>query len=82
MEEKMSQLKKLRKIQKLFKMVGSDAEYRMLAVKYEQLESAFGELMQKLTIEEQNIAWGFVCVSEDMNWRMLEWLCEQYQIDP
>lgn len=74
--------KNYKKVRMLFKVARDDPQYAALAKQYKRLEAAFGDLTGNMTDEEQDIAWGFVCVSDQMNWRMLELICERLGIDP
>ena len=65
----------------LLRAVRSDREYAKLTEEYEKLYEQFETLAGRYPEEEQDILWAFVCVSEQMNWRMLEWLCDQYGIE-
>ena len=66
----------------LFREIQSDPGYAALAVEYDKFHDQFERLANELSVEEQDILWGFVCVSEEMNWRMLEWVGEKYKINP
>ena len=69
-------------INSLFRLSRKDPQYAEISEKYRQLEDDFGRITQKLTNEEQDIAWGFICTSDTMNWRMLEIICEKFDITP
>lgn len=69
------------KIHKLFDMARKDPRYAELTREYLAYEAAFNELSRDMSEEDQNILWGFVCTSDDMNWRMLEMICERFLID-
>ena len=64
----------------LFREARNDSEYAALNEEYTVLEEQFALLAQKLTEEEQDLVWAFVCTSDAMNWRMLEWMCERFGI--
>ena len=64
----------------LFRQARSDPQYAVLAYDYRILEEKFALLTQKLPEEEQDLIWAFVCTSDAMNWRMLEWICEKFGI--
>ncbi|MBQ2920712.1 MAG: hypothetical protein IJE58_05975 [Oscillospiraceae bacterium] len=65
----------------LFREVRRDRKYAALSKEYGKLRENFERLVDRYPVEEQDILWAFVCHSEDMNWRMLEWLCERYDIE-
>lgn len=65
------------KIQMLFRSVRQDPQYAALRREYDALETQLGQLAQKLPQQEQDLIWAFLCASDGMNWRMLEYLCEQ-----
>ena len=65
----------------LFREVRRDRKYAALSEEYGKLWEAFESLVDRYPEEQQDILWAFVCLSEQMNWRMLEWLCERYDIE-
>ena len=65
----------------LFREVRKDLEYAALSEEYDQLHDEFAKLVDGYPEVEQDILWAFVCLSEQMNWRMLEWLCHKYGIE-
>ena len=66
----------------LRELAKKDPKYREIRVRYDTLEDAFGKLAAKLTDEEQDIAWAFVCTSDELDRRLLELVCERFGIDP
>ena len=58
-------------------MARKDEKYAKLAAEYELLEMEFARIARKLSDEEQDILWGFVCTSDSMNWRILELVAER-----
>ena len=71
---------KREKIHRLFQMARQDPQYAAMTKEYKQLEKKFSRMTQSLPREDENLAWAFVCVSDGMNYRMLELLVEQYDI--
>lgn len=71
----------VRKLQNIFQLARQDPQYSKMVGEYLVLEHQFGELTRGMTDEEQDIAWGFACLSDDMNWRMIEILCERFGIN-
>ena len=67
-------------ILRMFREVRSDPRYAGLSAEYEKLHDQFAVIADGLPEEEQDILWAFVTVSEEMNWRMLEWLRNKYRI--
>ena len=63
-----------------FRSVRRDPRYAALSVEYEKLHDQFAVIADGLPEEEQDILWAFVTVSEEMNWRMLEWLRKKYTL--
>ena len=63
-----------------FRAVRRDPRYAALSVEYEKLHDQFAVIADSLPEEEQDILWAFVTVSEEMNWRMLEWLRKKYTL--
>ena len=63
-----------------FREVRRDPRYAALSAEYEKLHDQFAVIADGLPEEEQDILWAFVTVSEEMNWRMLEWLRKKYTL--
>ena len=63
-----------------FRAVLRDPRYAALSAEYEKLHDQFAVIADGLPEEEQDILWAFVTVSEEMNWRMLEWLRKKYTL--
>lgn len=70
------------RIQRLFSMAGTDPKYAEMKKEYIRLEKVFSKLAQQLPEDAEDNLWAFVCTSEEMNWRMLELICEKYDIEP
>lgn len=70
-------MKNLEKIQELFQIARQDGEYAQMAEEYLALEEQFEAIVSRMPMEEQNIMWGYVCLAEDMNRRMLEIVLER-----
>lgn len=69
------------KILSLFALAKQDAKYARMNEELGRLEDLFDKLVAKLSDEEQDIIWGFVCLSEEMNWYMLRLLCDRFDIE-
>ena len=67
-------------IRALFRMARNDPEYAIMHGKYDEVEEQFSNMVMELPQQSQDLAWAFVCLSEEMNWRMLEIICEKMQI--
>ena len=67
----------LRRIKEMFAMARQDEKYAELTAEYELLQMEFARIARKLSVEEQDILWGFVCTSDSMNWRILELVAER-----
>ena len=37
-------------------------------------------MVMQLPQESQDLAWAFICISDEMNWRMLEIICEDMKL--
>lgn len=61
----------------MFAMARQDEKYAELTAEYELLQMEFARIARKLSVEEQDILWGFVCTSDSMNWRILELVAER-----
>ena len=69
-----------RKIRLLRLIAKTDERYNCLMKEYNQLETEFAEITQKLTTEEQDILWAFVCISDEVDHRLLEIICDGIQL--
>ena len=67
-----------RKIRYLFQRMELDPEYAEMLLSYRELEKKLGNLTRDMSEADQDIIWGFISLSDSMNWRMLEVLCEEY----
>jgi DNA-binding NarL/FixJ family response regulator len=67
----------LRRVREMFAMARKDEKYAKLTSEYEILEMEFARIARKLSDEEQDILWGFICTSDAMNWRILELVAER-----
>lgn len=67
----------LRRVREMFAMARKDEKYAKLTSEYEILEMEFTRIARKLSDEEQDILWGFICTSDAMNWRILELVAER-----
>ena len=66
----------------LWKIARYDPKSCEIGQRYDEQENLFAEMVAKLKPEQQDIAWGFVCTSDELNHRLLEWICECFGIDP
>ena len=67
-----------RKIRYLFQRMELDPEYAEMLLSYRELEKKLGNLTRDMSEADQDIIWGFISLSDSMNWRMLEVPCEEY----
>ena len=65
----------------IFEYAKRDPKYAEMNGAYGVLEDLFDKLVAELPDEDQDVIWGFVCLAEAINWRILELLCERYDID-
>lgn len=65
----------------LFRKVRQDPQYAGLEREYAAMEERIAGLIQSLPEGEQDLIWRFVCTSDAMNWRMIEYICEEYGIN-
>ncbi len=63
----------------LFQLAKEDPQYAGLKRSQAQAEREVERALQKLTKEDQDLVWDYICRAEEMNWRMLEILCARYQ---
>ena len=65
-----------RKMEMLRRLAKADAKYREIEGTYLELERAFSEMTIRLTEEQQDIAWAFVCTSDELDRRLMEIACD------
>lgn len=63
------------KLMMLRHLAGTDSRYREIRQEYISLERRFFEMTTRLTEEQQDIAWAFVCTSDELDRRLLEIAC-------
>ena len=68
-----------RKIRELFVLARKDERYAELARDYLALEDQFGKIASRLSKDEENVLWGYICIAEEMNNRMLAILLEGFE---
>ena len=64
------------KMEMLRRLAKADAKYREIEGTYLELERAFSEMTIRLTEEQQDIAWAFVCTSDELDRRLMEIACD------
>ena len=69
-----------RKITVLLKKVSEDREYAHLLAEYQTMEYRLGELADHLTAAEQNVLWDYKETSDAIHYRILEVICEQFEL--
>ena len=72
---------KREKIHRLFQMARKDPRYAAMTKEYNALEKKFSRMTQGLSPKDEDLAWAFVCVSDAMNYRMMELLVEIFDIE-
>ena len=58
----------------IFREAREDTIYRKKKIRYSDLEEQVGLILQALPEHEQDIIWEFICLSDDMNLRIIEML--------
>ena len=64
----------------LFQRARQDSKYKKMGEEYGRLEEQFSRMVMQLPQESQDLAWAFICISDEMNWRMLEIICEDMKL--
>lgn len=64
------------KIKLLHQLARCDEKYRSIETRFLRLEKEFSEMANRLPDEEQDIAWAFVCTSDELDRRLLEIACD------
>lgn len=71
----------IKELQALFGMARGDRYYSQMITQYQKLESEVDQIIRQLTETEQNVIWKFICISDEMNLRVIELLCDKYDLD-
>lgn len=61
----------------LFQRARQDSKYKKMGEEYGRLDEQFSRMVMQLPQGSQNLAWEFVCLSNEMNWRILEIFCKE-----
>ena len=69
------------KMKGLRQLAKADERYREIEGGYRLLEHAFSEITTRLTDEQQDIVWAFVCTSDELDHRLLEIACDYIDFD-
>lgn len=69
-------------VRAMWKLARRDPKCREIGARYDALETAFGELVSGLSPQQQDIAWGFVSASDELDHRVMELMCECFGLDP
>lgn len=64
----------------LFQRARQDSKYKKMGEEYGRLEEQFSRMVMQLPQESQDLAWAFICISDEMNWRLLEIICEDMKL--
>jgi hypothetical protein len=64
------------KMCRLWEMVKADDEYKSMNREFLRLEENFSEIVASLPENQQEGMWAFACMSGEMNWRIMEIVCE------
>ena len=64
----------------LFQRARQDSKYKKMGEEYGRLEEQYSCMVMQLPRESQDLAWAFICISDEMNWRMLEIICEDMKL--
>ena len=59
-------------IQNVFQLARMDFEYAQMQIQYKEQERSVSEWLQTQPEEIQDTFWEFICLSDAMNWRVLE----------
>lgn len=68
------------RVSALFQRARQDTKYAKMEAEYKTMEEQYSQMVMQLPQNDQDLAWAFVCLSNDMNWRMLEILLEDRMI--
>jgi len=59
-----------------FRLAEKDEKYSLMKEEYLQMQRQFEEIVRQMPMDQQDILWGFITLSDGMHWRMLELLWE------
>ena len=65
------------KMHRLWRIVKADKEYSAMNRELLSMEERFSLIISRLSEEEQDAVWAYVCLSGAMDWRIMEIVCEK-----
>ena len=60
------------RIHEMFRLARKDARYAQMQKRYQELEGTLHHRLHRLPEDVQEIFWEYLCLSDAMNWRILE----------
>ena len=72
----------LKDILALWKIARYDPKCQEIGKRYDELETHFSETVATLGKEYQDLIWAFVTISDELNHRLLEVICQSFNLDP
>ena len=70
------------KILAMWKLARYDPKCSAVGQKYDEMEETFAGFVAGLSKEEQDLVWGFVGISDELDFCVMELMCEVFDIDP
>lgn len=70
------------KVLAMWKLARTDPKCSAVGQRYDALEKAFSQFATGLNKEEQDLAWGFVTTSDELDFCVMELMREIFDIDP
>ena len=66
----------------MWKLARNDPKCCAVGKRYDEMEDTFSKCVAGLSREDQDIVWGFVTTSHELDFCVMELMCELFDIDP
>ena len=66
----------------MWKLARNDPSCSAVSKRYDEMEDAFSQFAAGLSREDQDLVWGFVTTSDELDFCVMELMCELFNIDP
>ena len=70
------------KVLAMWKLARQDPKCTAVGQRYDALEDAFSQFVAGLRKKDQDLVWSFVTTSDELDFCVMELMCEIFQIDP
>ena len=66
----------------MWKLARNDPSCSAVSKRYDEMEDAFSQFAAGLSREDQDLVWGFVTTSDELDFCVMGLMCEIFDIDP